>query len=236
MYLNSSLFVINTAQIDYTSSLFPNNPNYEQHLNTPLYNVANSLTINMNNNNANVSKNTYLINQFHNYKFSPKLLKKQQRFHFTKEEDERLKYLVNIFGRKNWQIISSFMNERSAKQCRDRYCNYLIPGFFNGEWSKEEDELLIKLYNEIGSKWSVIQKYFPKRSSNSVKNRLHYFLRKMLLPDSSTDAIKEKEINEYEIDENENCNLLKESIMETENIFEMEREMPIDFNELKIFD
>lgn len=101
-----------------------------------------------------------------------------QRILFRKDEDEKIKQLVNIFGTHNWSIIAQFIEGRTAKQCRDRYSNYLIPGYFQGEWSKEEDELLIKLYNELGSKWSNIKKYFPQRSSNNIKNRWYYFLNK----------------------------------------------------------
>ncbi|KAK8840207.1 hypothetical protein M9Y10_031151 [Tritrichomonas musculus] len=104
--------------------------------------------------------------------------KKKLRNHFTKEEDEKIKELVKIFGTHNWILISEFMVGRTPKQIRDRYSNYLIPGIFLGEWSKEEDELLIKLYGEYGSKWSIIQTFFPKRSTNSIKNRWHYFLNK----------------------------------------------------------
>lgn len=104
--------------------------------------------------------------------------KKKLRNHFTKEEDEKIKELVKIFGTHNWILISEFMVGRTPKQIRDRYSNYLIPGIFLGEWSKEEDELLIKLYGEHGSKWSIIQTFFPKRSTNSIKNRWHYFLNK----------------------------------------------------------
>lgn len=72
----------------------------------------------------------------------------------------------------------TFIEGKNAKQCRDRYSNYLGPGFFQGEWSKEEDEILLKLDNEHGSKWSLIQKQFPNRSSNAIKNRWYYFLNK----------------------------------------------------------
>lgn len=104
--------------------------------------------------------------------------KRSARVHFTQKEDEKIKELVERFGKKNWSLIASSMNGRTAKQCRDRYYNYLVPGFFQGEWSKEEDDLLLKLYQEIGSKWSILQSYFPNRSSNSIKNRWHYFLRR----------------------------------------------------------
>lgn len=95
---------------------------------------------------------------------------------FKKEEDEKIKQLVKIFGTSNWDLVSYFIDGRTAKQCSDRYSNYLAPGFFQGEWSEEEDSLLIKLYNENGPKWSVIQKSFQNRSSNNIKNRWKYFI------------------------------------------------------------
>lgn len=82
------------------------------------------------------------------------------RILFKKEEDEKIKDLVKIFGNRRWNLIAQFMEGRTAKQCRDRYSNYFMPGFFQGEWSKEEDSLLIKLFNEHGPRWSIIQKSF----------------------------------------------------------------------------
>lgn len=137
-------------------------------------------------------------------------IKKNSRVHFTKKEDDRIKELVERFGKKNWSIIASFMNGRSAKQCRDRYCNYLVPGFFQGEWSKEEDDLLLKLYKENGSKWSIIQGYFPKRSSNSVKNRWYYFLRKKYEEEEN------RKKNEEEKNKETNENNEKENVVEAQ--------------------
>ncbi|KAK8880380.1 hypothetical protein M9Y10_003051 [Tritrichomonas musculus] len=143
--------------------------------------------------------------------------KKSFRTHFTKDEDEKIRELVKKFGTKNWPVVAAFMKGRTAKQCRDRYSNYLIPGIFQGEWSKEEDELLIKLYKEIGSKWSVIQNYFPKRSSNSIKNRWHYFLCKKYNFELENENEKDNEKDKKEDGEKE-----KESeINEIDNLLEI---------------
>lgn len=115
---------------------------------------------------------------------------KRNRIPFSIEEDEKIKRLVDKFGKRKWRIIASFMKGRTPKQCRDRYCNYLFPGYFRGEWSKEEDDLLVKLYSEVGPKWSVIKKSFIDRSANSLKNRWKYFL--------SRQNKKEKEENQSE--------------------------------------
>lgn len=103
---------------------------------------------------------------------------KKFRKRFTKEEDEKIRKLVDIFGTDCWTLISQFVKGRSPKQIRDRYSNYLMPGIFFGEWTQEEDELLVKLFSEYGSKWSFIHDHFPNRSANSIKNRWYYFLSK----------------------------------------------------------
>lgn len=100
----------------------------------------------------------------------------KNRIPFTKEEDEKIKKMVKIYGSRKWSLIASFVEGRSPKQCRDRYKNYLEPGFFTGEWSKEEDELLLNLYTKYGPKWSKIAKVLNDRSSSSIKNRWKYFL------------------------------------------------------------
>lgn len=95
---------------------------------------------------------------------------------FSKEEDEQIIKLVEQYGSNQWGIIASHINGRTPKQCRDRYSNYLAPGIFKCQWTNAEDELLIKLYQQVGPKWSILQKSFPGRSSGSVKNRWKYFL------------------------------------------------------------
>ncbi|KAK8836222.1 hypothetical protein M9Y10_039854 [Tritrichomonas musculus] len=100
----------------------------------------------------------------------------KSRVPFSVEEDEKIKSLVNQYGTRQWQLVASFMDGRTPKQCRDRYSNYLVPGYFKGEWSNEEDELLTRLFSQFGPKWSIIQKSFPGRSPNSVKNRWKFFL------------------------------------------------------------
>ena len=57
------------------------------------------------------------------YNFKTEQIKK----HFTKEEDEKLKYLVGIYGENNWQKVSQFMIGRKPRQCRERYIGYLMP-------------------------------------------------------------------------------------------------------------
>lgn len=100
----------------------------------------------------------------------------QQRKKFTPEEDEKLKQLVGLFGSKKWESIASQMPGRTGRQCRDRYKNYLVPGYFNGQWTQEEDDLLKEKYLNMGPQWSKMTAFFDGRSANSLKNRWNYFV------------------------------------------------------------
>ena len=44
---------------------------------------------------------------------------------WTEEEDKRLARLVVKIGKKDWCMISSVMDGRTARQCRERYCNHV---------------------------------------------------------------------------------------------------------------
>ncbi|KAK8891111.1 hypothetical protein M9Y10_028316 [Tritrichomonas musculus] len=93
-----------------------------------------------------------------------------QRTRFTKAEDELLKQLVNSQEQPNWNEIAIHMKHRTARQCRERYNNYLRPNLINGPWTPEEDELLIDLYDKYGPKWALISQSFNSRSPVNIKN------------------------------------------------------------------
>ncbi|OHT05387.1 hypothetical protein TRFO_05984 [Tritrichomonas foetus] len=90
---------------------------------------------------------------------------------FTEEEDQRLKYFVRLYGTKNWNIVSRFMGSRNARQCRERYNNYLNPKLRKEAWSPEEDRLLSQKYAEFGARWNKIAKFFKNRSDINIRNR-----------------------------------------------------------------
>lgn len=95
---------------------------------------------------------------------------------FSPEEDAQLKKLVSQFGPKKWEFIARYLPGRTGRQCRDRYQNYLVPGFYSGQWTKEEDDLLYQKYSEIGPAWSKLSVFFPNRSANAIKNHWNYFV------------------------------------------------------------
>jgi hypothetical protein len=75
------------------------------------------------------------------------------------EEDDRLSQLVANspdFFRISWSEIASQMENRSAKQCRERYINSLKPDGKKGLWTIEEDNNILRLQAMMGNQWSKI--------------------------------------------------------------------------------
>lgn len=90
---------------------------------------------------------------------------------FTNSEDKRLLDLVAIHGDTNWIAIAGLMPGRTARQCRDRYRNYLAPSIINRPWTPEEDLHLVDLVRLNGTKWSELTQHFCERSSFDLKRR-----------------------------------------------------------------
>ena len=67
---------------------------------------------------------------------------------------------------------------RTARQCRDRWVNYLNPALSDKEWTKDEDDLLLDMYREFGTHWKDISLFFEGRSLNSIRNRVMKLIRK----------------------------------------------------------
>ncbi|OHT09792.1 hypothetical protein TRFO_21141 [Tritrichomonas foetus] len=91
---------------------------------------------------------------------------------FTPEEDEILRTVVEECGQSDWVEIAKRMpNGRNARQCRDRWQNYLSPDVVNGPWTEDEEALLVQKYNEIGPYWKQIATFFPTRTDINIKSR-----------------------------------------------------------------
>lgn len=88
---------------------------------------------------------------------------------WTPEEDSILREKREIYGRK-WGIIATFLPGRQGRQCRERYVRHLDPKRKKGEWSEQEEAILIGMHESYGNKWASISKELPGRSDNDVKN------------------------------------------------------------------
>jgi hypothetical protein len=100
------------------------------------------------------------------------------RHRFSPIEDETLRMIVDRIGTRNWDTVASLLPFRTARQCRDRYRNYLLDFLVTVPWSAAEDEFVSRKYAEIGPKWVEISKSLTGRSGNDVKNRWHKHISK----------------------------------------------------------
>ena len=97
---------------------------------------------------------------------------------FTDAEDERLRELVATYGPLDWHVIADHMENRNARQCRERWRNYLCPEVENGPWTDEEDRLLDEKFAIYGPKWKMIATFFPSRTDINIKSRWQVHLRR----------------------------------------------------------
>jgi len=102
---------------------------------------------------------------------SPSSNRNLSRMKFSPEEDKILTSLVKQYGKKSWCIISQMIGDRTPRQCRERWKNYLCPGLNKTPWTDEEDQLLFQLYQQFGAQWVKISKQFSGRTDINVKNR-----------------------------------------------------------------
>lgn len=100
---------------------------------------------------------------------------------FTSEEDKKLTEIVMSYGTCDWDLVSKVMKTRTARQCRERWNNYISSNLTNAPWTATEDELLNDLYDEYGSRWSKISEFFSNRSANCVRNRIKLLQRKSIV-------------------------------------------------------
>ncbi|KAJ1265044.1 hypothetical protein BS78_08G048000 [Paspalum vaginatum] len=101
---------------------------------------------------------------------------------WTKEEDERLVAYINAHGEGGWRSLPKAAGlQRCGKSCRLRWINYLRPDLKRGNFTDEEDDLIINLHHLLGNKWSLIAGKLPGRTDNEIKNYWNTHIKRKLL-------------------------------------------------------
>ncbi|CAA2990288.1 myb-related 308-like [Olea europaea subsp. europaea] len=70
---------------------------------------------------------------------------------------------------------------RCGKSCRLRWINYLRPDLKRGNFTEEEEEIIINLHSLLGNKWSLIAARLPGRTDNEIKNYWNTHIKRKLL-------------------------------------------------------
>ncbi|TWW71008.1 Myb-related protein A [Takifugu flavidus] len=96
---------------------------------------------------------------------------------WSRDEDEKLKKLVEQHGTDSWKSIANHFPGRTDGQCQHRWQKVLNPELVKGPWTKEEDQKVIDLVQKYGPKrWSVIAKHLQGRIGKQCRERWHNHL------------------------------------------------------------
>ena len=105
-------------------------------------------------------------------------------------EDKKLKDWVKKNGAYNWTVCAEYMQNRTAKQCREHWKNTIDDNLIKGQWTAEEDLLIMKFYEKYES-WRKMIPMFKNRTENSIKNRFFSQLRKIVVKQRPPNGKKE---------------------------------------------
>jgi hypothetical protein len=103
--------------------------------------------------------------------------KKMKRRSFTPEEDAQLVEIITSNPSRSWSEVAESLPGRSARQCRERWSDYLNPDVRVEPWTDDDDERLLRQIEVHGHRWTIIAMAFPRRIANDVKNRWYSHLR-----------------------------------------------------------
>ncbi|CAL0334198.1 unnamed protein product [Lupinus luteus] len=118
---------------------------------------------------------------------------------WTKEEDDRLISYIHAHGEGSWRSLPKAAGLlRCGKSCRLRWINYLRPDLKRGNFTEQEDELIIKLHSLLGNKWSLIAGRLAGRTDNEIKNYWNTHIRRKLL-NRGIDPATHRPLNDQEV-------------------------------------
>ncbi|CAM8983563.1 unnamed protein product [Rhodiola kirilowii] len=109
---------------------------------------------------------------------------------------------------------------RCGKSCRLRWTNYLQPGIKRGNFTREEEEIIITSHQLLGNRWSAIAAKLPGRTDNEIKNVWHTHLKKKLLNKLDDNIIQQS--SSATTDQSSSNNDDEEFIIVDESIFDLQ--------------
>ncbi|PWA38555.1 homeodomain-like protein [Artemisia annua] len=97
---------------------------------------------------------------------------------WSEDEDDKLRAFIEKYGPFSWSKIPRIAGlSRSGRSCRLRWMNQLCPSVKHGNFTIEEQDVIVDLHSKHGNKWSMIAAQLPGRSENEIKNYCHTHLK-----------------------------------------------------------
>ncbi|KAF6175816.1 hypothetical protein GIB67_003304 [Kingdonia uniflora] len=104
---------------------------------------------------------------------------KHKRGLWTLEEDKLLMEYIREHGNGRWSRVSKITGlKRGGKSCRLRWINNLSLTVKKGNFSKDEEDIIIRLHKLLGNRWSLIAGRIRGRTGNQIKNHWNTHLSK----------------------------------------------------------
>jgi hypothetical protein len=92
---------------------------------------------------------------------------------WTKEQDAQLRLAVDAVGARNWKAIAAeyLHGARTDVQCLHRWQKVLRPGLKKGNWTEEEDKIILLCMAEGVSKWAQVAARIQGRIGKQCRER-----------------------------------------------------------------
>ena len=144
-------------------------------------------------------RNTIQVGKNQKYNVRSRTRQGFKKGQWTIQEDKLLEQWIKENGPRKWNQCGRFIQGRSGKQCREHWNNCLNPELIKGEWTSEEDFLIMYFYEQCNGSWKKIIPLFNGRTENSIKNRFFSQLRKIATKNMSID--KRKDCSKIKLEE-----------------------------------
>ncbi|KAJ0586369.1 putative transcription factor MYB-HB-like family [Helianthus annuus] len=137
---------------------------------------------------------------------------------WSPDEDKLLFDYIQSHGEGQWRALPSKAGLlRCGKSCRLRWMNYLRPGIKRGNFTSDENDVIIQLHALHGSRWSLIASKLSGRTDNEIKNYWNAHLRKT---DENTGSKTTK---------NKKIEIKKKKILDDQNVETMSQQKSTEF-------
>lgn len=94
---------------------------------------------------------------------------------WAQSEDNIILHVVKSLNKNIWKTCAKILKKRNARECKKRF-KFLNKHQRKGRWTKEEDEIILSLYEKFGKNWVLFSKILKTRTPKQIRIRFLDFL------------------------------------------------------------